>query len=82
MNKLCCLPFTETPEMNMKVNCTSTCCASEMTAKDEHELSFEKSSGDKTAELERKFTFCCGQTKRTFKSHANEDIIPEEAEGK
>ena len=53
-----------------------------MTAKDEHELSFEKSSGDKTAELERKFTFCCGQTKRTFKSHANEDIIPEEAEGK
>lgn len=78
MNKLCCFPLTETPEMKLKVNCISTCCASEMTTENEHELSCENSSGDKAVRLERTSTFCCGHTKKTIKSHANEDTVQEE----
>ena len=28
MQKLCCIPFNETPEINVRLNCVSTCCTS------------------------------------------------------
>lgn len=70
MNKLCCFPLSETPEMAVKVNCISTCCASE--TKTDHD-SAKEIENESEAKVDRASTFCCGKKHKTFKSQAKEE---------
>ena len=35
MDKLCCFPVNDTPELSMNVKCLSTCCTDNVKAKDD-----------------------------------------------
>lgn len=75
MNKLCCIPLNEPPEMNVKVNCISSCCASETKTKDSD---WNEASGPRD-QVKRTSKCCCGKKRKTLKSQAKE-IQKEEEE--
>lgn len=61
MNKLCCFPLNEPPEVNVKVNCVSACCASEMKAEDE----VSSVIANKLPHVERSNKCCCGKKRKS-----------------
>ena len=69
MNKLCCLPLSEPPEMNLKVNCVSSCCASETKTKDDD----WDNTSQHADEVARTSKCCCGKRRKTSKSHAKQE---------
>ena len=62
MQKLCCFPFNETPEVNVKMNCVSTCCASDLKSNVEDTSCNESLKPVK----EHKKRSCCCKKKRSF----------------
>ena len=76
MQKLCCFPLNETPEVSVKVNCVSTCCASDLKANVE-DTPYNESAKPVKAHKKRS---CCCMKKRLFSNpQANEG---EELRGK
>ena len=69
MQRFCCFPFNETPEINVRMDCISTCCASDTKTEDtnvsdntEHSIGREK----------KRSCFC--KKRRTYlKNQANVD---------
>lgn len=75
MNKLCCLPLTETPEVRVKVNCISSCCASDIKRDDDDEDENDGDNGNKDVmkparSREKSKKSCCGKKRLFSKSHA------------
>ena len=70
MNKLCCMPLSEPPEVNVKLNCISSCCASEMKSKDD----ISCSTAEETSHVKRSNKCCCGKKRKTFTSQAKEEV--------
>lgn len=68
MNKLCCLPWTDTPEVTVKVNCVSSCCASEVKNDDDDDVVDGVSADERSVNKEKKS--CCGKKRKFSKSHA------------
>ena len=70
MNKLCCIPFNEPPEVSVKLSCISACCASELDAKDD----IACNTADKeVSHVKRSSKCCCGKKRKTFQSQAKEE---------
>lgn len=74
MNKLCCLPFADNPDVNVKVNCVASCCASEITdsVKENHCVKHNENNDDVDSQSVKtnKFCFCCKK-----RSHAKEKEV-------
>lgn len=68
MNKLCCFPLNEPPEVNVKVHCVSSCCASDLNAKDEVDCNVSQS----VSQAKHSNTYCCCKKRRSSESHAKE----------
>ena len=65
MQRLCCFPLSETPEVNMKVKCISSCCASDVkTEQDTNESS-------EAVTHVRKRSYCYKKRHVSSKSQAN-----------
>lgn len=79
MNKLCCFPFSQQPNVAVKFACVSACCASEMKhdGNDEHDNKRKKESD---VDSIRNIKLCCCGRKRSFfkKTHAKEKGNDEE----
>ena len=69
MSRLCCLPLNEPPEVNVKVSCISSCCASEMETKDD----IACNTSENVSHVKRSNKCCCGKKRKTFKSQAKEE---------
>ena len=65
MQRLCCFPLSETPEINVKVKCISSCCASDV--KTEQDSSEVQESNTHV----RKRSCCCKKKRMSSKSQAN-----------
>ena len=75
MHKLCCVPLSETPEVGIKVNCISSCCASDVKSKDNDSHVNEADIIDvttvqKPVRKEKRKKSCCGKKRLFFKSQA------------
>lgn len=57
MDKLCCLPLNDTPELSMNVKCLSTCCVNNVKRKDDIDGCQENDTTIKNNVYEK--TFCC-----------------------
>ena len=69
MQRFCCFPLNETPDITVRMNCISTCCASDTKAQDDN-------TNDKSLELvrkERKRSCCSTKKRKTSKTQANVD---------
>ena len=64
MQRLCCFPLSETPEVNVKVKCISSCCASDVKTEQETNESQE------TVTRLRKRSCCCKKKRISSKSQA------------
>ena len=73
MNKLCCLPLGETPGVNVRLNCVSSCCASEMETKDD----ISCNTAENMSHVKRSSKCCCGRKRKTFKSQAKDELQDE-----
>ena len=60
MQKLCCFPLSDPPNINVTMKCTSACCASKMTSSKSHIPSLSKSV---SADSDTQNTSCCCKTK-------------------
>ena len=69
MNRLCCFPLSEPPEVTVKVNCVSTCCASEMRSKEE----FVSDIANGASHVERSNKCCCGKKRKSSKPQAKDE---------
>ena len=65
MQRLCCFPLSETPEVNAKVKCVSSCCASDV--KTEQDANETQETGTRV----RKRSCCCKKKRIPSKSQAN-----------
>jgi len=65
MSKLCCFPLSETPEVNVKMNCVSTCCASEL--RDNVRGDILDSVHDIKDGIEHDSVSCCCKKKKSSK---------------
>lgn len=65
MQRFCCIPFNESPDVNVKMNCVSTCCASDLKSKENIDY-----NDDVKPETSYKKHSCCCKKKRS-KSQAN-----------
>ena len=63
MQKLCCFPLSDPPNINVTMKCTSACCASKMTSSKSHIPSLSKSV---SADSDTQNTSCCCKTKRVL----------------
>ena len=68
MSKLCCFPLNEPPEVNVKVHCISSCCASDLKTKDEDPFTMPEN----VPQVKHSNTTCCGKKRKRSKSHAKE----------
>ena len=70
MNKLCCFPLNEPPEVNVNVNCISSCCASEMKSKENTLHDFAENDSP----VKRSNKCCCGKKRKFYKSQAKDEV--------
>lgn len=69
MQKLCCFPLNETPDVNVKVNCVSTCCASDLKANVEDTTC---NDSIKPVKEHKKRSCCCMKKRSLSNPQANE----------
>ena len=66
---MCCLPLSEPPEVTVRMNCVSACCASELDTQEEDVVCHDNNTLSK-----RSSKCCCGKKRKTFKSQAKEEV--------
>lgn len=67
MDKLCCVPLNDTPELSMDVKCLSTCCVNNVRRKDDIDGCRESDTTNKNNAYEK--TFCCCFKRRVPPKH-------------
>ena len=70
MSKLCCFPLSEVPEIDVNVNCVSTCCASDTKSHDNVDNVSCTDLGNSEPIKEKRS--CCCFKRRPSKSQAND----------
>lgn len=84
MQKLCCLPLSDTPSVDVNLKCTSSCCGSRMSNSQRNvdSTDFYQNSQKKEKEKEKreKSKSCCCYSMKRLKqgnSHANAEDATE-----
>ena len=73
MQKFCCFPLNDPPDINVKVNCTSACCASDMTSN--LDIPDNVNELQRNGKVYKKKQSCCCRKRR---SHANKEKATQE----
>ena len=72
MQRFCCFPLNETPNINVKMDCISTCCASDANTQEGVDDDVNDQS-QKPIKREKKRSCCCKKRRTTSNSQANVD---------